>query len=429
MHPKETNSASTNRTTSTNRAAGRQKDKHRGSMGHLMTVPLLLMAGGLGFWGWFQREQVTELEGRILLLETSNQTTSAHQDGVREGLDMMGTEIAALTGLIGEAAVEARSAREVAGRLDQAEERLGHIAQAVEATSSNLNTLEDQVGPAALEAVLTAREGRLQETWDSFGNSLREEASDSRARLIDVEQRLDRPRDLETMWDELMGPVVQLAGETSVGSGVLLQSEERAAGGYRTYVLTAWHVVRDIQGSPSKRDMPVPVTIYGVDGSLRSEEAMLLVYQADLDAALLEILSPEALPCGAALASPERLEQVRIFDPIYAVGCPLGNDPIPTYGEVATRTHVVDGETYWMINAPTYIGNSGGGIFNSETHELMGIFSKIYTHGTLRPTIVPHMGLVTPLSSIYEWLDTQGYASVYRVDDEQSTARLASTKR
>ncbi|MFT7543185.1 MAG: hypothetical protein ACI9K5_004172, partial [Gammaproteobacteria bacterium] len=333
MHPKETKSASTNRTVSTYRAAGRQKDVQGGSLGHLMALPLVLMATGLGFWGWFQREQVTELEGRILLLETSSQTTSAHQNGVRSGLNIMGSEIATLTERIGEAALEARSAREVAGRLEQAEERLGAISQAVEATSSNLNTLEGQVGPIALEAVLTEREGRLQETWDTLKSSISEEVSVSRARLNDVEERLDQSRDLETMWDELMGPVVQLAGETSVGSGVLLQSEERAAGGFRTYVLTAWHVVRDIQGSPSSRDMPVPVTIYSVDGSLRHEEAMLLVYKADLDAALLEILTPEALPRGATLASPEHLEQVRIFDPIYAVGCPLGNDPIPTYGE------------------------------------------------------------------------------------------------
>jgi S1-C subfamily serine protease len=111
---------------------------------------------------------------------------------------------------------------------------------------------------------------------------------------------------------------------------------------------------------------------------------------------------------GARLASRSALAEVRVFDPIYAVGCPLGNDPIPTLGEVAATQHVVDGQSYWMVSAPTYIGNSGGGIFDAQTHELIGIFSKIYTHGATRSTIVPHMGLATPMPVVYEWLDRAG---------------------
>jgi hypothetical protein len=65
-----------------------------------------------------------------------------------------------------------------------------------------------------------------------------------------------------------------------------------------------------------------------------------------------------------------------------------------------------------MISAPTYIGNSGGGIFDAQTHELLGIFSKIYTHGNLRPTVVPHMGLVTPLITVYDWLERTGHGDL-----------------
>ena len=142
-----------------------------------------------------------------------------------------------------------------------------------------------------------------------------------------------------------------------------------------------------------------------------------------LDTALLELRTTEPMENAAKLAPRERLDSIRIFDSVYAVGCPLGNDPIPTYGEIATASHKVEGELYWMINAPTYIGNSGGGIFDAETHELLGIFSKIYTHGSLRPTIVPHMGLVTPLSEIYEWMDEEGYGQLV------PSVRNASTQR
>ena len=60
-----------------------------------------------------------------------------------------------------------------------------------------------------------------------------------------------------------------------------------------------------------------------------------------------------------------------------------------------------------------------------ETHELLGIFSKIYTHGTLRPTIVPHMGLVTPMNEIYAWLEQQGYDLIANAPLETKEVALA----
>ncbi|HEX6882936.1 MAG TPA: hypothetical protein VF530_06120, partial [Planctomycetota bacterium] len=92
-------------------------------------------------------------------------------------------------------------------------------------------------------------------------------------------------------------------------------------------------------------------------------------------------------------------------------------------GEIATCSHHVDGQVYWMINAPTYIGNSGGGIFDADTHELLGLFSKIYTHGSLRPTIVPHMGLVTPLDRVYDWLVQVGHGELVPEESRAEEAR------
>ena len=76
----------------------------------------------------------------------------------------------------------------------------------------------------------------------------------------------------------------------------------------------------------------------------------------------------------------------------------------------------------WMISAPTYIGNSGGGIFRVADHRLVGIFSKIYTHGSARTTIVPHMGLATPLPVIYEWLDRSGHTARLGLESNVRTA-------
>jgi S1-C subfamily serine protease len=168
--------------------------------------------------------------------------------------------------------------------------------------------------------------------------------------------------------------------------------------------------------------------MYGEDHRVSPETATVLKFDAELDVALLLLNTTRPIERGAKLAPRSRLERVRIFDRIYAVGCPLGNEPIPTFGEIADTRHVVDGSTYWMISAPTYIGNSGGGIFDASTHELLGIFSKIYTHVTLRPTVIPHMGLVTSLGTIYDWLDRVGYSKL-EGRDSVAQATPASAQR
>ena len=216
-----------------------------------------------------------------------------------------------------------------------------------------------------------------------------------------LEERTPGAADLSQQWNALMGPVVKLTGADSVGSGVRLESIE-TQDGHRTLVLTAWHVVRDIVRGDL--DAEVPVSIYDRVGIADVVGARLIDFDAGLDVALLELDSRAPFDHGAKLPSRESVAQTRIFQPITAVGCPLGNDPIPSRGEVSDTHHYVDGNRYWMINAPTFIGNSGGGIFNSETHELVGIFSKIYNYGGSDQTIIPHMGLMTPMDAIYDWV-------------------------
>lgn len=240
---------------------------------------------------------------------------------------------------------------------------------------------------SVLEARLDLADGRLESTKNA---------------LADIDHKIAEERDLDAMWNDLMGPVVKLAGDDSVGSGVRLESVDTGSG-HRTLVLTAWHVVRDILDDADGKT-EVPVTIYDRFGIDAITSAVLVDFDATLDIALLELLDHDFHPFGAKLAPRERLLGTRVFEPIIAVGCPLGNDPVPSRGEVSDTSHYVDGQRYWMINAPTFIGNSGGGIFDGHTHELVGIFSKIYNYGSNQETIIPHMGLMTPLDRIYDWM-------------------------
>jgi len=262
-----------------------------------------------------------------------------------------------------------------------------------------------------LAATLAECEQRLDSTDGALAD-LRMRFESNRVSLATLHEATAKtsPKVEGHRWHNLMGPAVQLSGGGTIGSAVLLPGEP-TADGWRTRVLTAWHVVRDIRLGLGE-NAPIPVTVYSEDGSAREEEARLLCRDATMDVALLELTSTTVRLPAVQLASREALEAVQVFEPIYAVGCPLGNDPIPTYGELCDSHHEVDGTNHWMISAPTYIGNSGGGIFHAETDELIGIFSKIYTHGTLRPTVVPHMGLAVPLENIYDWLEGEGYASL-----------------
>ena len=367
---------------------------------------------------------VDRLDGQFAELARESRQRQASYRAFTERLDVVREDLAELRADVRDATAEDGEVRlELLARLDEAETQLGSIGHAVEAQASNLTRLEEVQASFApeLEAELAERDAALTRRWemlDELARSANEAADMSQQRL----EEIAAPRDLVRMWRELLGPVVQIAGEASVGSGVLLPSQTHVNGGYSTYLLTAWHVIRDIQDEPGSLDEPVSIAIYHEDGRVRREVARLLTFEPELDAALLIVHSVDDLGHGAELASRERLDGVRIFDEVYAVGCPLGNDPIPTRGEIATRSHDVEGETYWMINAPTYIGNSGGGIFDGQTHELVGIFSKIYTHGSLRPTIVPHMGLVTPLSSIYDWLAEEGFADVFEENERVADA-------
>ncbi len=283
--------------------------------------------------------------------------------------------------------------------------QLGELEAEVAAAHERLAALDraDEERSAKTETRLAALEGELKSDWAGLRSAVEAAAS-----LADeTRNELDHlaEADEQERWRAMLGPTVQLAGISTVGSGVLLTSRQLEGGDYQTLILTAWHVARDIRSDSLDGDGPIPVTIYAEDGSQRHESSRLLAQNADIDLALLLLDRTDAVPFGARLATPREIAEARVFEPVVAVGCPLGNDPIPTEGEVADTLHQVDGADYWMINAPAYIGNSGGPVFDSHSHHVLGIFSKIYTHGSLRPTIVPHMGLVTPMDKLYGWLE------------------------
>jgi S1-C subfamily serine protease len=218
------------------------------------------------------------------------------------------------------------------------------------------------------------------------------------------------PRDPAALQRDILGPSVQVNVNGSVGGGTLLFSRET-----HSYVVTAHHVVHKIiVGHDAETRPAAEVTLYTDAGAVADTvEGDLVAWDERKDLALLRLRAVHEYGTVARLASRDTLRSIRVFTPIYAVGCPLGHDPLPTPGEVATLNKELNGERFWMMNAPTIFGNSGGGVFHRDTRELIGVSVMVCTYDGAVSTPVPHLGIMVSLDTVYDWLDSLDYNFIY----------------
>ncbi|OUU24967.1 MAG: hypothetical protein CBC13_02740 [Planctomycetia bacterium TMED53] len=212
---------------------------------------------------------------------------------------------------------------------------------------------------------------------------------------------------------QMIYPIVQMKGNGTVGSGVAVANQPAPRGGWYVWVVSAFHVVEEVRDFRELDTKIVDVHFFDPHLGRVSEDictGIEMVGYPESDLSLLRIERDSPWPHLADVATEEVCDQLSVFDSVYAVGCPLGNQPIPTRGEISSQYKPVGDEVYWMVSAPTFFGNSGGGIFLSENCQLVGISSMIYTYGKRAPMVVPHMGLFVPLSQVRSWLRREGFA-------------------
>jgi len=214
--------------------------------------------------------------------------------------------------------------------------------------------------------------------------------------LVQV-QPLEAPNLYQELYDELLRPSVQIRAGYSTGSGVVISSTNKA-----TYILSAAHVVGD--------ESTVDVTFYyytpnSVDTTIT---ASVVATDTLKDLALIRAYTYKPYPYVAKLAPRNYVPY--IFTQVWVIGCSLGYPPRPTSGEIAssrqggTRNDRVP--HHWGINAPIWPGNSGGGIFLKDSHELIGIaiLVKVY-----QGQLVSTMGSIVTLQDIYEFIDSHAH--------------------
>lgn len=293
------------------------------------------------------------------------------------------------------------------------EESLQRLSEQIAADAAQL---ERALGERADDYAGTLR--RMRQETEAVATELAtlRARSESLAKLEKAMQR--NPTEMHRC---MILPTVQLRGNGTVGSGVLVYSEPQPEVGpgegstCSTFVLTAYHVVTEVLGDRLDRGIVDEVHVLRPDDPEKTRvfSARLVLSDRKRDLALLRLNTSERFLQTAKWRSRSGLSDIDVFRQAYAVGCPLGNRPLPALGEISSKAKVVGDQTFWMLSAPIYFGNSGGGVFLADTYELIGISSMIYTYGKTNPVVVPHLGLFVPLETIYEWLDSEGYSFLY----------------
>lgn len=327
-----------------------------------------------------------------------------------------------------------RSAAEIAAVLQAAqrlygecEARMGEICRSHEASLAEHDDLRRSIETpvAELRAELAGLARALEDSRNADADRrMRIESllADAQRRLRSVEDQVSP--DPDRLRQATILPTVHVNGHDTVGGGTIIRVDPNGAS-QDVYILTAYHVIQRAVRPADPKGIRVQVTLYDPEGRVReTREAEILAYHDKQDVALLRIRTEGPPPRAARLASREHLRAVRVFDPVLAVGCPLGHDPMPSAGIVSNLRKQVGGESFWIVSAPTIFGNSGGGIYDRRTLELIGVSALICTYDAPVSTPVPHMSIVVPLEAVYDWLDSLGLSRLYA--PESATAPAAA---
>jgi serine protease Do len=186
---------------------------------------------------------------------------------------------------------------------------------------------------------------------------------------------------------EVAEGVVQVVCPAKLGSGFIINDQG--------YVMTNCHVVEE--------DQDIAVIIYVKDEhdfrKVRMDRVRIVALNPFFDLALLKIEEdPEK---GKEMPRFKKVflgdsESVRVGDPVFAVGSPLGLERTVTEGIVSNSRRARGGLMYLQTSAPINPGNSGGPLFN-DRGEVVGITS-------LKVMFGESLGFAIPVNYVKDFL-------------------------
>ena len=238
--------------------------------------------------------------------------------------------------------------------------------------------------------------------------------------------------------EQMFYPTVRVRTKKAGGSGTVVYSKKYKDEVY-TYVITNHHVIEDSIHIDKKWD---PVLKRKVDKEILDTvnveffrynnyshtvgsfavEADIVAYSEVNDGqdwALLRVRDKENIADNVANLFPSHdLDNVHIFDKVFAVGASLGHPPIASEGHISYMDDEIDHYKYWMSTAQTIFGNSGGAVYRWASsrgkHEYIGIPSRI----SIQPMgfsadAITHMGYFIPIDRVYNLLEDNDYQFIY----------------
>lgn len=213
---------------------------------------------------------------------------------------------------------------------------------------------------------------------------------------------------IEIKQREMLDPVVRVGTRQYTGSGTIYEKIETETEGIFEYrILTNEHITRTRMVFSWDADfligelitIPVDtgcsVSVFDTkDETNRRYVGKVVAEDHYLDLAILSFETDQIISV-ARIATKEMIENIRVFDEVFAVGCQLGMKPIPTFGIIS---RIISGATHnieWILygtTSPISPGSSGGGLFKEYDghYYLIGVPFRMAI--TYSKQIMPHLG-------------------------------------
>ena len=150
--------------------------------------------------------------------------------------------------------------------------------------------------------------------------------------------------------------------------------------------------------------------------SANTHKAEIVAYDANHDLALLKLRpQPKSHPYVATILPKAQIDDVKLFMQVFVGGCSLAHEPFCSDGNITYTNETIEQKRYWMVNAPSIFGNSGGALYlgrkgvpEDMQGKMIGVPSRITAIMLgFGVDVMTWMGFSAHTSRIYEFMEEQ----------------------
>ncbi len=182
-------------------------------------------------------------------------------------------------------------------------------------------------------------------------------------------------------YEQILNPSVQVHVGEGVGSGVLIDRKSLDKNKYKYSVITVRHnFVHNNNTIELALNKKCLISTY-INKDKTDYIGVVVKESHDLDLCLVEFISKNKIKHIASTPNKKMVQDLRVFDPIYVVGCQAGFQPIVTSGIISL---IHPSNDKFITNAEVYFGSSGGGAFQNidGNYYLIGICQAMWSNGS-----------------------------------------------